>query len=146
MKKIMKTTGVLALVMVGLTSCGVGSLPHDERYRNIDKVLSDIDYQNIGTIVHEEIDNGDGIFIPSYKKIYYKEDVVFDKIFSKLRNAPENVIEDCSEKPRFPKEVKRQTQMYCTYYGNSVSFGRGKIDEYGSTTRITITDTMSGKG
>ena len=132
------------IVTFGLTSCGIGSLPHNERYQNIDRVLSDIDYRNIGTIVHEEIDNGDGIFIPSYKKIYYKDDITFDRIFSKLQDAPSDVNENCSEIPR--KVDKKQTQINCTYYGNSIGFGRGEKDEYGSITRLTITDTTSGKG
>lgn len=132
--------------MVGLTSCGIGSLPHDERYRRIDKVLSDIDYQNIGTIVHEEIDNGDGIFSPSYKTIYYKEDIAFDEIFSKLQHAPNNVNEDCSEKHLSPSQISNRKNIYCNYYGNGINLIRKKNNEYHSQTQILITDSMSGKG
>lgn len=142
MQRTLRTIGVLTIAMAGLTSCGIGSLPHDERYGKIDKVLSDIDYQNIGTIVREEIDNGDGIFIPSYKEIRYQEDMVFDKILSKLQQAPDNVNEDCSEKKPFNsnEENKEQLSISCLYYGTRITMGKGK-----NGTGIKIIDSTNGR-
>lgn len=131
-KRIIGLLGVGTILLTGLTSC---ALPDEQRYHYIDKVLSDIDYQNIGTIISEEKDNGDGVFAPSFKRIMYKSPETFEKIAKKLAEPDDtNIYEDCEYRN------SEQEQMKCSYYGNSVSVVKNE-----TTTFLQITDSTSGK-
>lgn len=129
---------LIALISVtSLSSCAAfEALPDEERYKSINKVLSDIDYQNIGEVTFEEKDNGDGVFAPSYKRIKYNNTEVFDKIAKKLAEPEDSNINETCE------YFENSTTMNCTYYGNSVSLGR--LD--GETTIIKVSDSQGGRG
>lgn len=131
-KRILGLLGVGAILLTSITGC---ALPEKERYQYIDRVLSDIDYQNIGTIISEEKDDGDGIFAPSFKTLRYDDPNVFEEIAKKLADPEDTVIyEDCEYRN------SEQTQMNCSYYGTVVSLVKTE-----TTTFLDISDSSSGR-
>lgn len=139
-KKNMKVLGISAttiLLALSLSGCGDSfkSLPDEQRYQRIDKVLTDIDYKNIGDFVTEARDNGDGVFAPSHKSVSYKNSEVYEKILMKLEYPEDkSIITDC-------KYYEDTTQLNCTYYGAQVSIGRSN-----TSTSMTIADSQNGRG
>jgi len=112
-------------------------LPDEQRYSLIDKVLSDIDYQNIGKVTSEVKDEGDGVFVASYKRISYDDPEVFDKIAKKLANPEDKNTNYTCE---YSKEIENIDQYNCTYYGTVISMGKGP-----GGTSIEVSDSSSGR-
>lgn len=138
-----KIMGVSLIALIGVTSltgCNVikdlKPLPDEQRYHYIDRVLSDIDYQNIGEVTFEEKDNGDGVFAPSYKRIGIKGSDVFEKIAKKLASQDDpHINHDCV----YYEDFKDIDQYNCSYYGTVIRMG--KSDNGAS---IMIVDSTSG--
>lgn len=74
----------LFLISATLTSCAV---PKAQRYKNIEAVKEQIDYKNLGTILKEEYDTGDGVFSPSYFKVIISGDAdTFEELEHQFRS------------------------------------------------------------
>lgn len=129
--KIIGLSGIVILLAFGMASCDMRSLPHNKRYQYIDQVLEDVDYKNVGEIVEETIDDGDGIFAPSYKEIYYKEKSSFYKISNQLK---EFNFSSCSG---------GDTQTNCAYGRTTISVLT--IDENDRGTYLTVRDSSNGR-
>lgn len=124
--------GVIMLILGSVTSCtSVFSLPHEERYQYINQVLDEVDYKTAGTIVEEQIDDGDGVFEPSYKKVFYQEESAYTILVKRMKKI-ENY--SCSG---------GKTQFYCTKGQASISLTLTGKDN--KETHLGISDSSGGR-
>ncbi len=115
-----------------LSGCLPKPLPDEERYQYINNVLETIDYQTVGDIVEEEIDDGDGILSPSYKIIRYGNDGSFEELEKRLKASSDTCKGD-----------RKIGQINCSYPHVNVDVfhsGKPNIESY-----IYITDSSSGR-
>lgn len=126
--------GVIAVMLGSVTSCtSVFSLPHEQRYQYINNVLDEVDYQTIGTILEEQIDDGDGVFEPSYKKVYYKEIDAYSTLVERIGKLPNASCSGGVEVGRFD----------CTR--GQVSIGVALLEEDHRGTYFGMTDSSGGR-
>lgn len=131
--KIVGIVGASLLLATSLSGCMPKPLPDEERYQYIDNVLKTIDYQTVGNIVEEEVDDGDGILSPSYKIIRYGNSGAFEELEKRLKSS--------SDTCRGNREIG---QINCSYPRVNVDAFYSKktnIESY-----IYITDGSSGRG
>lgn len=129
MKNKMKLVALLMLSIVSLTACGLIPPQKEERYVNIDEVLTLIDYKTIGPILKEEVDTGDGVFAPSYKSIYYSE-----KSFYEIDSRLKVISDSCNG------GIKTKS-LYCIYSRVSISVSYNDFNEI----VVKTTDSSNGQ-
>jgi hypothetical protein len=112
--KIGIAVGSISLILTGCSS-SEESIAERDRYKMVDRVLIDIDYQNIGTIKEERQDSSKGDFAPSHKTIEYEGEEPYSKIVERLENSMKNYECSYDEKER---------SFDCMYNNISISAGR----------------------
>lgn len=74
-KRMVIASSLTIVLSLLLSSCSSFPLPDHLRYKRINAVVNEIDYQKSGEVLNERYDSGDGVFSPSFFRVDISGDV-----------------------------------------------------------------------
>lgn len=96
LKKIQIVLALSVLTALTLSGCGqFKSLPKEERYKPINDLAAEIDYQSTGEIISEEYGGGDGVFGSSFLQVEVSGKSTFADLVESVKSAPD--IRECTQ-------------------------------------------------